>query len=81
MNFLKRGIRDYELDVRGYDGAPLKLYIMNALKKIRYGGILNVLFDDPESHESVKLAMGYVGYRILDDSSGGGVFKLRIQKV
>jgi hypothetical protein len=36
VNFLQREIRNYELDVQGYDGAPLKLYIMNALKKIRY---------------------------------------------
>jgi TusA-related sulfurtransferase len=81
MNFLQRGIRNYELDVQGYDGAPLKLYIMNALKKIRYGEVLNVIFDDPESHETVKMAVNYVGYRILDESAGGGVFKLRIKKV
>jgi TusA-related sulfurtransferase len=81
VNFLQRGIRNYELDVQGYDGIPLKLYIMNALKKIRYGGVLNVIFDDPESYEVVKMAVNYVGYRILDESAGGGVFKLRIKKV
>jgi TusA-related sulfurtransferase len=81
MNLFQKGFRKYELNVQGYSGAPLKLYIMNALKKIRYGEILDVIFDDPESDEAVKMAVNYVGYRILDESSGGGVFKLRIQKI
>lgn len=54
---------------------------MNALKKIRYGEIVDAIFDDPEADETMKIAVNYVGYRILNESYGGGVFKRRIQKV
>ncbi len=80
MNLLQKGFRRYELNIQGYSGTYLKLCIMNALKKIRYGEILEVIFDDPEADETMKMAVNYKGYRILHEASGGGVFRLRIKK-
>jgi TusA-related sulfurtransferase len=80
MNLLQKGFRRYELNIQGYSGTYLKLSIMNALKRIRYGEVLEVIFDDPEADETMKMAMNNIGYRILQESSGGGVFRLRIKK-
>jgi TusA-related sulfurtransferase len=80
MNLLHKGFRRYELNIQGYSGTYLKLCIMNALKKMRYGEVLEVIFDDPEADETMKLAVAYKGYRILSESSGGGIFHLQIKK-
>lgn len=80
MNLLQKGFRRYELNMQGYSGTYLKLIIMNALEKIRYGEVLDVIFDDPEADETMKMAVTYKGYSILHESHGGGVFRLQIKK-
>jgi TusA-related sulfurtransferase len=80
MEIKKREDGTYELDVRGYEGPHLDLYICNALDKLKAGSLLEVFYDDPGSQEDFEMAFNEHGHEIIDRHSGDGEFRITIKK-
>jgi tRNA 2-thiouridine synthesizing protein A len=80
VKLTQKGNGTYELDVKGYVCPHPQLYAIKSLEKLQSGNILEVVFDNPSSNETITMACSKKGYKILDRSADGGVFKLKIQK-
>ncbi len=80
LELKKREDGTYELDVRSYEGPPLALFILNALKKIEGGSSLLVLYDDPSSQGEFEIAFNRDGYEIVERQKGRGEFRMTIKK-
>lgn len=80
MEIKKRGDGTYELDVRGYEGPHLDLYICNALDKLKKGSLLEVFYDDPGTQEDFEMAFNERGYKIVKRHSKAGEFRITIKK-
>lgn len=71
----------FELDVKGYVCPHPQLYTMKSLEKLKPGSILEVVFDNPSSNETITLACNKKGYKIIERTANAGVFRLKIRKV
>ena len=76
----QKGDGVFELDVKGYACPHPQLYTLKSLEKIPDGNVLEVIFDNPSSQENITMAVEKKGYKILENSSNGGVFTLKIEK-
>ena len=70
----------FELDVKGYSCPHPQLYTLKSLEKIPDGNVLEVVFDNPSSTENICLAVEKKGYKVLENTSSGGVFTIKIGK-
>ncbi|WP_456474778.1 sulfurtransferase TusA family protein [Candidatus Pyrohabitans sp.] len=70
----------YQLDVKGYVCPHPQLYTMKMLQKLKSGDILEVLFDNPSSEESITALCNKEGHEIIERRSNGGTFVYRIKK-
>lgn len=68
------------LDAQGYSDYRLQLTVRNFLDKMQPGEVAELVFDDPDSHEPIELALKRRGYKILENIAGGGVFKLKVKR-
>lgn len=80
MKIKKRGEGAYKLDVRGYEGPHLDLYILNSLDRLKPGSVLEVVYDDPFSQEDFETAFNGRGYKIIERASKGGEYRIKIRK-
>jgi len=80
MTFAKKEDGLYVLDVTGYVCPHPQIYTKKALEKMRSGDVLEVLFDNPSSAESVTAMCESRGDEILEKIAGGGKFTFKIQK-
>jgi len=80
VKLTQKGNGLYELDVKGYVCPHPQLYTVKSLEKLKPGDVLEVVFDNPSSNETITMACNKRGYKIIDKSSNGGVFVLKIQK-
>jgi tRNA 2-thiouridine synthesizing protein A len=76
----QKGDGVYELDVKGYACPHPQLYTLKSLEKIPAGNVLEVVFDNPSSNENICIAVEKKGYKILETTSNGGVFTVKIEK-
>ncbi len=80
MKFEKKTEGVYLLDVKGYVCPHPQIYTKKALEKLATGDILEVLFDNPSSSESVSAMCDTMGNEIVEKHMDGGIYTFKIQK-
>jgi len=80
MKFEKKSEGVYMLDVRGYVCPHPQIYTKKALNKLNSGDILEVIFDNPSSGESIASMCDNEGNDITDKQREGGNFIWDIKK-
>jgi tRNA 2-thiouridine synthesizing protein A len=80
MKFEKRAEGDFLLDVRGYVCPHPQLYTKKALEKIQEGGMLEVVFDNPSSAESIAAMCDTTGDEIVEQGMKKGTYRWKIRK-
>jgi len=71
----------YFLDVQGYVCPHPQLYTKKALKNMNCGEILEVVFDNPSSSESISAMCDASGNEIVDRVEDCGKFCWKIKKM
>lgn len=80
MKFEKISDDRFMLDVKGYVCPHPQLYTKKALAKIESGDLLQVIFDNPSSGESIAAMCDITGDEIVDRKQEGGQYIWDIEK-
>ncbi|MEJ2688940.1 MAG: sulfurtransferase TusA family protein [Deltaproteobacteria bacterium] len=80
MSFAKKEEGHYLLDVTGYVCPHPQIYTKKALEKIKSGDVLDVVFDNPSSSESVSAMCDSEGHDIIPKEMNGGKYVSSIKK-
>jgi tRNA 2-thiouridine synthesizing protein A len=80
MKFEKKGEGNYYLDVMGYVCPHPQIYTKKALEKIAKGDILEIVFDNPSSAESVAAMCEASGNELFEKNKVGSNFVWKIKK-
>lgn len=80
MKFEKKEEGVYALDVTGYVCPHPQIYTKKALEKLGSGDVLEVVFDNPSSSESISAMCDSNGNEIVDRQMAGGNFVFKIKK-
>ena len=82
VKFEKTGEGTYLLDVQGYVCPHPQIYTKKALQKLKAGEILELVFDNPSSGESVSAMCEAQGDEIVARVQGSGeaMSRWRIRK-
>jgi tRNA 2-thiouridine synthesizing protein A len=80
IKFDKKGNGVYTLDCLGYVCPHPQIYTKKMLEKINTGEILEVVFDNPSSSESISAMCTASGNEIVESNSEGGKYTFRIKK-
>ncbi|MBI4591100.1 MAG: sulfurtransferase TusA family protein [Candidatus Rokubacteria bacterium] len=80
MKFEKKAEGDFFLDVTGYVCPHPQLYTKKALEKMREGDVLEVVFDNPSSAESIAAMCDTMGDDIIERIMEKGTYRWKIKK-
>ena len=80
MKFDKTEDGVYALDVCGYTCPHPQMYVKKSLEKLAEEEILNVIFDNPSSKETIIQMCEAAGNEILEDVVVDGKIHLKIEK-
>ncbi|OGQ97642.1 MAG: preprotein translocase subunit TatB [Deltaproteobacteria bacterium RIFOXYD12_FULL_57_12] len=80
MKFEKVSDTEYNLDVCGFVCPHPQLYAKKSLEKIAEGAILNLVFDNPSSKETIVQMCEAAGNDIIESKTEGGKIYLKIEK-
>jgi tRNA 2-thiouridine synthesizing protein A len=80
MKFEKTDEGRYRLNVNGYVCPHPQIYTKKALEKLNSGDILELLFDNPSSGESIEAMIDNDGNTLLEQMVEAGQFEWHIQK-
>ncbi len=80
IKFEKKGESSYQLDVTGYVCPHPQLYTKKALQKMKENDLLEIIFDNPSSGESISSMCDRTGDEILEKNQNNGVFNFTIKK-
>jgi len=80
MKFEKKEDGNYLLDVKGYVCPHPQIYTKKALEKINPGDIIELVFDNPSSGESIDSMCDNTGDEIIEKIQEGGQFQWNIRK-
>ncbi len=80
MKFEKTTEGNYRLDVKGYVCPHPQIYTKMALKRVNAGDILEVMFDNPSSGESIATMCDNTGDEIVEKSQNDGLSVWNIRK-
>ena len=80
MKFEKTGEGRYSLDVKGYVCPHPQLYTKSALSKMKEGELLQLLFDNASSGESIASMCDKNGDEIVEQVTKDGSFTWTIRK-
>jgi tRNA 2-thiouridine synthesizing protein A len=80
IKFEKKGEGVYMLDCMGYVCPHPQIYTKKALEKINDGEILEVVFDNPSSSESIAAMCDSSGTEILEKTNENGKIIYKIKK-
>jgi tRNA 2-thiouridine synthesizing protein A len=80
MKFEKTGEGRYSLDVKGYVCPHPQLYTKSALSKMKEGELLQLLFDNASSGESIASMCDKNGDEIVEQVTKDGSFAWTIRK-
>ncbi|MEE8343157.1 MAG: sulfurtransferase TusA family protein [Gammaproteobacteria bacterium] len=80
MQFKKLSDGKYLLDVKGYVCPHPQIYTKKALEKLKTGDILELIFDNPSSGESIATMCDNTGDEIIERKQEEGQFVWNIQK-
>ena len=82
IKFEKKGDGTYTLDVQGYVCPHPQLYTKKGLEKLKQGEILELIFDNPSSGESIAAMCQAEGNEIVsrDKDAGKTTMRWRLRK-
>lgn len=80
LKFEKQGEGVYLLDVRGFVCPQPQLYTKKCMEKIETGDMLEILFDNPSSEESIASYLDNTGDEIVEKSAEGGQYRYKVKK-
>jgi tRNA 2-thiouridine synthesizing protein A len=80
MKFEKKADGLFTLNVEGYVCPHPQIYTKKALEKVNSGDIIEVVFDNPSSGESIATMCDNSGNEIVEKTQEGGKFKWNICK-
>lgn len=80
MKFEKKGEGVYFLDVLGYVCPHPQIYTRKALEKMAKGDVLELMFDNPSSAESIGAMCEAGGIEIIEKKKEGSTFMWKIRK-
>jgi tRNA 2-thiouridine synthesizing protein A len=80
VKFEKTGDGTYMLDVCGYVCPHPQIYTKKSLEKMKEGEVLEVIFDNPSSKETIMQMCEQMGHEILEEKTEGGKMMLKIEK-
>lgn len=80
MKFNKLSEGQYQLDVCGYVCPHPQLYTKKALEKMKEGEVLEIVFDNPSSGESIAAMLDTIGDEILERAKDGGKLTWKVRK-
>jgi tRNA 2-thiouridine synthesizing protein A len=80
MKFEKTDEGRYRLNVNGYVCPHPQIYTKKALEKLASGDVLELLFDNPSSGESIEAMIENDGNTLLEQMVEAGQFEWHIQK-
>jgi tRNA 2-thiouridine synthesizing protein A len=80
MKFEKLSEGNYQLDVNGFVCPHPQIYTKKALEKLQSGEVLELLFDNPSSGESISAMLEMGGNKLIEKSLEEGQYQWRIEK-
>ena len=80
IKFDKKGDGVYSLDCQGYVCPHPQIYTKKMLEKIGSGNVLEIIFDNPSSSESITEMMMGSGNEILEKTVENGKYFFKIRK-
>ncbi|GMT43075.1 MAG: hypothetical protein IEMM0002_1486 [bacterium] len=80
LKFEKKSDGHYLLDVQGYVCPHPQLYTKKSLEKINSGDVLELVFDNPSSSESIAAMCDISGNEIVDKKMEDGKYIWTIKK-
>jgi len=80
MKFEKKSDGVYLLDCKGYVCPHPQIYTKKALEKLKPGDVLELLFDNASSSETISAMMDATGNDIIERKQEGGKFLWTIRK-
>jgi tRNA 2-thiouridine synthesizing protein A len=80
MKFEKKSEGLYMLDVTGYVCPHPQIYTKKALEKMKNGDIVELIFDNPSSSESIAAMCEAQGNEIVEKSMVNGKYLWKVKK-
>jgi len=80
MKFEKNADGTYLLDVCGYVCPHPQIYCKKSIEKIADGEILNMVFDNPSSAETIKQMLDQAGHDLMEEKKEAGKIIYKIKK-
>ena len=80
MKFEKKGEGRFQLDVCGYVCPHPQLYTKKALEKIKEGEVIEIVFDNPSSGESIAAMLDNTGDQVIEQVKEGGKITWKVRK-
>jgi len=80
VKFEKTGEGTYMLDVCGYVCPHPQIYAKKSLEKMNEGDIVEVIFDNPSSAETITQMCEQMGHDVIEKKQESGKFKYKIKK-
>ncbi len=80
MSFNKIADGEWELNVCGYACPHPQMYTKKALQKLESGDVLDLVFDNPSSGESIMAMCEAEGNDLIDRQEKGGSYVWKIKK-
>jgi tRNA 2-thiouridine synthesizing protein A len=81
MKFEKKSDGVYLLDCKGYVCPHPQIYTKKALEKLQPGDVLELVFDNASSSETITAMMDAAGHEIVEQKHEGGQYIWKIRKV
>ena len=80
MKFEKKDEGRYLLDVCGYVCPHPQIYTKKALEKMKEGEVLEIVFDNPSSGESISAMLDTNGDEVVEQIKDGGKLSWTVRK-
>lgn len=80
MKFEKKEEGKYMLDVCGYVCPHPQIYCKKSLEKMGEGDVLEMIFDNPSSAETIIQMLDQVGHELVEKKQEGGKIIFVIKK-
>lgn len=80
MKFEKQSDGTFLLDCQGYVCPHPQIYTKKALEKLRPGDVLQLVFDNASSSETISAMIDSAGHEIVERRQEGGKYHWKIRK-
>jgi tRNA 2-thiouridine synthesizing protein A len=80
VKFEKKSDGNYLLDVCGYVCPHPQIYAKKSLEKIKSGELLEIVFDNPSSAETMTQMFDQVGHQLMERKQEGGKIIFLVKK-